>query len=83
MTFQSGQFNSVLFFEKQEKAARPSGQRAELVKCNPAIPALETRSAGPFVERPGNFSVPESCFMFPGFAFKIKASIILKMVKWN
>ena len=27
---------------------------------------------GPFLESPGNFSNPESCFMFPVVAFKIK-----------
>ena len=26
---------------------------------------------------------PESCFMFPGLAFKIKVLMILKMIKWN
>ena len=25
-----------------------------------------------FLESPGNFSDPESCFVFAGFAFKIK-----------
>ena len=30
--------NSVLFFEKQEKAAWPSDQRAELVKSGPRVP---------------------------------------------
>ena len=38
---------------------------------------------GPFLESPDNFSGPKSCFMFPVFAFKIKVSIILKMIKWN
>ena len=52
-----------------------SARRTSAIR--PSSPALQ----GPFVESPGNFSVPESCFMFPGFAFNIKASIILKMVK--
>ena len=30
---------------------------------------------------PGNFSVPESCFVFAVFTFKIKVSIISKMIK--
>ena len=30
-----------------------------------------------------NFLGPESCFMFPGLAFKIKVLMILKMIKWN
>ena len=36
-----------------------------------------------FLESPGNFSGPESWFLFPRLAIKIKVSIILKMVKWN
>ena len=32
---------------------------------------------------PDNFSGPKSCFMFSVFAFKIKVSGILKMVKWK
>ena len=31
----------------------------------------------------GNFSGPESCFVFAVFAFKIKPSIILKIIEWN
>ena len=38
---------------------------------------------GPFLESPGNFSGPESWIMIAGFAFNIKVSIILKMMKWN
>ena len=38
---------------------------------------------GPFLESPGNFSGPESWIMMAGFAFKVKVSIILKMMKWN
>ena len=35
---------------------------------------------GPFLDRsPDNFSSMKSCFVFVGFAFKIKVSIILKM----
>ena len=63
--------NSVLNFEKQEKAAWPSGQRAELVQSGPRVPLCRALLS----------KVPESCFMFPGFAFNIKASIILKTVK--
>ena len=33
-----------------------------------------------FLQSPGNFSGPESCFVF---AFKIKVSIILKITQWN
>ena len=40
------------------------------------------RARGPYLESPGNFSGPESCFMFAVFAIKIKVLIILKMVKW-
>ena len=41
------------------------------------------RSWSPFLESPDNFSGPKTCFMFVVFAFKIKVSIILKMIKWN
>ena len=30
---------------------------------------------------PGNFSDPDSCFVFAVFTFKIKVSIISKMIK--
>ena len=43
----------------------------ELVKLGPG--AL-------FLERSGNFPGPESYFVFTGFTFKIKVSIILKMI---
>ena len=43
----------------------------------------EIRNRGPFLECPGNFSGLESCFMFTVYAFKIKVSIILKMIQWN
>ena len=36
-----------------------------------------------FLESPGNFSDPESCFVFAVFTFKIKASIIMKRIQWN
>ena len=36
-----------------------------------------------FHESPGNFSGPESCFVFAAFTFKIKVSIILKIIKLN
>ena len=34
---------------------------------------------GLFPESPGNFSGPESCFVFVVFAFKIEVSMILKI----
>ena len=34
---------------------------------------------GLFLESPGNFSGPESCFVFAVFAFKVKVSKILKL----
>ena len=36
-----------------------------------------------FLESPGNFSGPESCYVFVGFAFKMKVSIInfLKIIQ--
>ena len=40
-----------------------------------------TRPRGLFLERPGIFSGPESCFVFVVFAFKINASIILKIIQ--
>jgi len=36
-----------------------------------------------FLERPGKFSGPESYFVFTVFTFRIKISIILKMIQWN
>ena len=36
-----------------------------------------------FYESRGNFSGPESCFVFAAFTFKIKVSIILKIMKLN
>ena len=36
--------------------------------------------ASVFLESPSNFSGPKSCFMFAMFAFKIKVSVILKMI---
>ena len=36
-----------------------------------------------FLENQDNFSGPKSCSMFAVFAFKIKVSIILKMMHWN
>ena len=38
---------------------------------------------GLFLERSGNFSGPESYFVFTVFTFRIKISIILKMIQWN
>ena len=32
-----------------------------------------------FLESPGNYSGPESCFVFVAFTFKIKVLIILKI----
>ena len=39
---------------------------------------LSDLGLGLFLERPDNFSGPESCFLFNAFAFKINVSIILK-----
>ena len=36
-----------------------------------------------FLESPGNFPGPKSCFVFAGFDIKIKVLIILKMIKCN
>ena len=36
--------------------------------------------ASVFLESPSNFSGPKSCFMLAMFAFKIKVSVILKMI---
>ena len=38
---------------------------------------------GLFLESPDNFQGPKSCFVFAGFAFKIKGSIILRMAVRN
>ena len=38
---------------------------------------------GLFLESPGNFSCPKSCFMFAVFPLKIEVSKILKMIQWN
>ena len=38
---------------------------------------------GVFLESPGNYSGPESCFVFVAFTFKIKVLIILKIREWN
>ena len=37
---------------------------------------------GPFSRKsgPGNFSGPESCFVFAVVTFKIKVSVVLKMI---
>ena len=44
---------------------------------------LTARTWDSFLESPGNFSGPESCLMFAVFAFKIKVSTTLKMIRWN
>ena len=44
---------------------------------------LETRLVATWHESRDNFSAPESCFVFIVFAFKIKVSIILKIMQWN
>ena len=41
------------------------------------------RTRGSFLESPGNFSCPKSCFMFTVFACKIKVSVIWNMIQWN
>ena len=38
---------------------------------------------GLFLESPGNFSCPKSCFMFAVFPLKIEVSKILKMIQWK
>ena len=45
--------------------------------------AWANKTWGLFLQSPGNFSGPESCFVFAVFAFKIKVSIILKITQWN
>ena len=40
-------------------------------------------SKGLFLEGPDNFLGPKSCFMFAVFVFKMKVSIILKMIQWS
>ena len=42
--------------------------------------AWANKTWGLFLQCPGNFPGPESCFVF---AFKIKVSVILKITKWN
>ena len=47
---------------------------------------LVSQTRVPFLESPGNFldfSSLESCFMSAAFAFKIKVSVIIKMVQYN
>ena len=41
------------------------------------------RTWGLFLESLDNFSGSESCFVFVVFAFKIKVSIILKIIQWT
>ena len=41
----------------------------------------EGRGGGGEKRSRGNFSGPESCFVFVVFAFKIKVSIILKIIQ--
>ena len=36
---------------------------------------------GPFLESPGNFSGPKTCFLFVVFLFKVQISIILKIIE--
>ena len=38
---------------------------------------------GPISRKSHNFSESESCFVFVVFAFKIKVSIILKIIQWT
>ena len=47
--------------------------------CYP--PFEPTRARGPFLESAYNFPRPKSCFMFAVFAFKIKVSVILKIIQ--
>ena len=39
------------------------------------------KGLGLFLESPDDFSGPESCFVFSVFVFKIKVSIILKIIQ--
>ena len=48
----------------------------------PTVP-IYLSSRGLFLESSGNFACAESCFVFAAFIFKIKVSIILKLIKWN
>ena len=52
-------------------------------RAQSAIPPSFFQTWGLFLESPNNFSGPKSCFMFAVFAFKIKVSIILKMIQWK
>ena len=38
---------------------------------------------GPFLESPDDFSYPKRRFMFAVFAFKIKVSLIFRMIQWT
>ena len=49
-------------------------------KCHFSHPFSDL-GLGLFLESPGNFYGPESCFLFAPFTFKIKFSIILKSNK--
>ena len=40
-------------------------------------------SRGLFLDGPDNFSGPKSCFMFAVFVFKMKVSIVLKVIQWE
>ena len=43
----------------------------ESARLPPMWPGFDSRTRGPFLESPGNFSGPLNCFMFAQFAFKI------------
>ena len=49
-------------------------------KCHFSHPFSDL-GLGLFLESPGNFLGPESCFLFAAFAFRINVSIILKINK--
>ena len=49
-------------------------------KCHFSHPFSDL-GLGLFLESPGNFLSPESCFLFAAFTFKINVSIILKSNK--
>ena len=50
-------------------------------KCHFSHPFSDLGLGLHFLESPGNFSGPESCFLFAAFTFKFKVSIILKSNK--
>ena len=66
-------------------------QNLRKLMCHPILVTIlkmcphDSQSKGLFLESLDNVSGPKTCFtcMFAMFAFKIKVSKILKMIKWN